>query len=172
MARTALAPCTCSSFEFGSFDPDAEQDDTFTTGCRQSTHRKFAMGHDAKLVGFLVRAEMAGLEIARTEGGVRRTFLGAVHAAQAVSDKLAVKAQQQLEAAHRRAIKKASAASKKASKADTAPAPVAPTSRLTIIKVGRWVYTAKIDLATGEATYCDKQGTARKVAQGKYTEQA
>lgn len=161
MARTALAPCTCSAFQFG--------DDETTTGCRQSTHRTFAMGHDAKLVGFLVRAEMEGIEISRVVDGMKQTYQNAVHAAGTISDKLAIKAQHQLEAAHRRAIKKASAANKKASKADTAPAPVVPTHIDATIKVGRWAYPATIELATGEATYQGKLTGTKTVAKGKYS---
>lgn len=166
MARKILAPCTCSSFEFGTYDPETEQDDTFTTECSASTHSKFAMGHDAKLVGYLVRADMAGLEISRTEGGMRVTYQNAVHAASAISDKLAEKAQHQLDAAHRREMKKAS----KPAKTKVAAVPLPPANRAATIKVGRWTYPATID-STGLATYTTKQGEIKALTSDKYTEQ-
>lgn len=159
-----LTRCFCQAFEFGTFDPNTEQDDTYTTECTQSTHNTFAQGHDAKLVGFLVRAELGGDEISLTDGGVRIGLSGAVGAARKVSDALAAKTQAQLDAAKARLAKKASAAAAKqakrsgtkAAKAE-APAPVKPTSREARIKVGRWTYDAVID-AMGQATYSTKLG--------------
>ena len=166
--------CACRSFEFGTYDPDTEQDDTYTTECKQTTTRVFAQGHDAKLVGFLVRAELAGEEISLIDGGMRTSF-GAVTAARAISEALAAKAQAQLDAAKARLAKTAAReAAKAARKSAKAAAPKAeaaePTSRLANIKVGRWTYTARIDSATGQAKYSNKLGVAKTVEQGQYSE--
>ena len=114
MATTAntakkLVDCACSAFEFGDADPETEIDNTYTTGCNAKTHSIFAQGHDAKLVGFLVRAELNGDEISYTSGGLRISPAGAVLAAGKISDALAAKAQAQLDAAHARLAKKAAA---------------------------------------------------------------
>jgi hypothetical protein len=173
MSKTVA--CACRSFEFGSYDPDTEQDDTYTTECAQTTTRVFAQGHDAKLVGFLVRAELAGEEISLIDGGMRTSF-GAVTAARAISEALAAKAQAQLDAAKARlakaAAREASKTARKSAKA-AAPKPEAkpePTTRDAKIKVGRWTYDATIDTATGEATYSKKLGGAVTVEQGGYQE--
>ena len=171
MATKTLARCTCSSFEFGQYGPDgsAESYESTTTECQAWTHRTFAMGHDAKLVGYMVRAELDGLEISRTEGGMRITFPGAVAAAATISDKLAEKAQHQLDAAHRREIKKAGR--KVSKKAEPVAEVVAlPTTREARIKVGRWEYDAVIDIATGQATHARKLGGMRTVERDEYKE--
>ncbi len=174
MSKTTA--CACRSFEFGSYDPDTEQDDTYTTECNQTTTRVFAQGHDAKLVGFLVRAELAGEEISLIDGGMRTSF-GAVTAARAISEALAAKAQAQLDAAKARlaktAAREAAKAARKSAKAAAPKAeakPAEPTSRLANIKVGRWTYTARIDGATGQAKYSNKLGVAKTVEQGQYSE--
>jgi hypothetical protein len=189
MSKTTA--CACRSFEFGTYDPNTEQDDTYTTECNQTTTRIFAQGHDAKLVGFLVRAELAGEEISLTDGGMRTSFGGAVNAAGRISEALAAKAQAQLDAAKARLAKAASReatkTARKSAKAAAAPEAPAqrhnpmnpggavvvdliPSSRLANIKVGRWTYTARIDSATGEAKYSNKLGVAKTVARGSYQE--
>jgi hypothetical protein len=173
MSKTTA--CACRSFEFGSYDPDTEQDDTYTTGCKQTTTRVFAQGHDAKLVGFLVRAQLAGEEISRIDGG-RVSFADAVTAANTISEPLALKAQAQLDAAKARIAKKAAREAAKAARksakaaAPAAPAKPEPTTRQARIKVGRWEYDATIDIATGEATHTRKLGGTRTLALGEYKE--
>lgn len=178
MATSKLTRCICSSFAFGTYGPDgsAESFEDYTTDCRQSTSRVFAQGHDAKLVGFMVRAELAGEEISRTEGGVRVTFAGAVAAAGRISEALAFKAQAQLDAARARLAKKELAEARKAARKSAkkaveveTPAPI-PTHRDARIKVGRWAYDAAIELATGQATYSKKLGGTVTVEQGAYSE--
>lgn len=170
-----LAACTCSTFEFGQYGPDGSAESFTTTGtdCTQMTHRAFAQGHDAKLVGFLVRAEMNGLEIRK---GVQ-IFSGAVQAAQTISEALAAKTKLQLEAAHRRAMKKGRTKAAVVAEVEKAikpglPASVValPTTREARIKVGRWEYDATIVIATGEATHARKLGGMRTVARGEYKE--
>jgi hypothetical protein len=178
MAATKFAPCTCSSFEFGQFEPNTDTD--YDTSCDLKTRRVFAQGHDAKLVGFLVRAELAGDEIRRNNGGVIHSFQGAVHAASSVSEALALKAQLQLDAAHARNTKKAAREAAKAAKksrtavealvAEVAVEAPAPTTREAKIKVGRWTYNATINLATGRAVWTSKLGKINETDQGSYTE--
>lgn len=167
--------CFCQSFEFGEFDGENESAVSYDTQCSQSTTRVFAQGHDAKLAGFLVRAELSGEEIRVVRGGVAISG-DALSMAGHVSEAFQAKVRAMLDAARRRIAKKALAdatkaakKSAKAVKAIEAPAPQ-PTTRLANIKVGRWVYTAKIQIATGEATYSDKQGKAKTVTSDKYTE--
>ncbi len=164
--------CNCSTWEFGSYGPtgDASDYDSYTTNCVETTARTFAMGHDAKLVGFMVRAEMAGEDISRDQGGMRVTYSGAVQAAATISEALAAKAQAQLDAAKARIAKKAAReATKTARKSAKAAAP-APTTRTATIKIGRWTYEATITLATGEAAFTTAKGEAKTAAAGKFTE--
>jgi hypothetical protein len=157
--------CTCQTFFFGTWGPDgsAESFEDYGTECTQTTGRVFAQGHDAKLVGFLVRAELAGEEIATVSGGMRRTFQDAVDAAASISQALAAKTEAQLIAAQKRAAKKANKPAKKAK----AAAPQ-PTTRAAKIKVGRWTYDATINEA-GHATYTTKSGQVTATSD-KYTE--
>lgn len=174
---TKTVNCACQSFEFGEFDGGNEAAVSYDTGCGQTTTRTFAMGHDAKLVGFLVRAELAGEEIRMISGGVAIYFPGAVGAAQRVSDALAVKAQAQLDAARARVAKKAareaSKAARKSAKArDAIGEALVAKTRNAKIKVGRWTYDATIKIETGEATYISAQGVTWTKAQGQYIEVA
>lgn len=181
-----LRNCSCQTFAFGSYGPDgsAEAFTDYGTDCSQTTWNVFAQGHDAKLVGFMVRAELAGEEIAKVEGGVRITFPGAVAAAQSISDALAIKAQAQLDAAIARLAKKASTQAKKAAKTSAKaaakvevveePAPeavvevVEATTTQAKIKVGRWTYLATIQ-ANGDATYSTKLGANKTAVAGTYS---
>jgi hypothetical protein len=160
--------CACSAFEFGTFEID--QDNDYSTECNQTTTRVFAQGHDAKLVGYLVRADMAGEEIRRNNGGVIHSFHGAVHAASAISEALAAKAQAQLDAARARIAKKAAREATKAARksAKAAVEPEQPTTVQAKIKVGRWAYDATIDCATGDATYAKKLGGTQTISRVDY----
>jgi hypothetical protein len=171
-AKTALHACECSNWEFGSYGPSgsAESFQSTGTGCQAMTHRVFAQGHDAKLVGFMVRADTDGLEISKTTGGVKHTFPGAVDAAASISQALAMKAEVQLVAQNRRAAKKT--VGKLAGKVakDETKVTYLPTTRHATIKVGRWTYDATVEIATGEATYAKKLGGAVTAKLGEYTE--
>lgn len=163
MTNPTRTRCLCSTFAFGSYGEDgsAESYTDYTTGCGETTTRTFAMGHDAKLVGYMVRAEMSGEEIAQVDGGMRTTFADAIHAAAAISDALAAKTAAQLDAAKARVARKMA----------KVEVPAEPTHRVSDIKVGRWIYkNATINEATGEATYTPKLGKVRTVEAGKYTE--
>lgn len=168
-----MTPCNCRSWEFGEFDGDNEDAVSYGTDCRQSTTRVFAQGHDAKLVGFMVRAELAGDEIRHTDGSMSVTFPGAVAAAGSISDALALKAQAQLDAAKARLTKKAATEARKAARKSAkaaAPAPKPePINRKAKIKVGRWTYDALIDNA-GVATYAKKLGGTVVLQAGTYQE--
>lgn len=181
MTATAKTQCLCQTFEFGTFEPELDND--YGTGCAQTTTKVFAQGHDAKLVGYLVRAELGGEEIRRNTHGVIHSFHGAVHAASSVSEALAAKAQAQLDAARARLAKKAAAEAKKAARKSNkvaatfgisrtpveAPAPVKLLPLEARIKVGRWEYNAQVDRDTREATYKSKLGAVKTAAEGTYT---
>jgi hypothetical protein len=161
MAATArkMVRCFCVNFEFGNYgqDGEAESFESYTTKCAQSTYKVFAMGHDAKLAGYLVRAELAGEEISVTQNGVKHIFSGAVDAARIVSDAFVAKVSAQLAAGIARAVKKQTAATRKAAKV-TAPVPVVEAPKVVNAKVGRWVYSGTIDGETGSFTYRDRNG--------------
>jgi hypothetical protein len=163
--KTALHDCECSNWEFNLGEPESDQD--YSTGCTAQTTRVFAQGHDAKLVGFLVRADIAGEDISKREGGMLVTYPGAVEAAATISQALALKAEVQLVAQQKRLAKKAS---KKTAKKEETKVTYLPTTRAAKIKVGRWTYDATIELATGEATYTKKLGGAVTAKLGEYSE--
>lgn len=118
-AKSTLRPCTCRRFEIGDFDP--EQDGyQATTECERTTKLLFAQGHDAKLVSFLVNAELDGYEIRTTEGGMSITFPGSVAAAKSISEPLGVKAENMLAKAKERAEAKAKREAEKKAKKDAA----------------------------------------------------
>lgn len=178
MAATKTVQCLCQSFEFGEFDGENEAAVSYDTNCSSTTTKVFAQGHDAKLVGYLVRAELAGEEIRIVDGGVAITFAGPVDAALRVSEALAAKTQAQLDAALARVAKKAAreaakTARKSAKAATKAEAPVAAPVKLApieaLIKVGRWTYPAQIDRDTREASFKSKLGQAKTAADGTYT---
>ena len=167
-----MTRCFCQTFSFGTFGPDgsAESFEDYGTDCNQSTTRVFAQGHDAKLVGFLVRAELAGEEIAIVDGGMRTTFPDAVHAAAKISEALAAKTQAQLDAAKARlakaAAREATKAAKKSAKAAEAPK---PADREATVKMGRWEYKAVIH-PNGWATVTKRDGSVVEVASTNYKE--
>lgn len=179
MTATArkMVRCSCANYEFGTYGEDgsAESFESYGTECTQSTWKTFAMGHDAKLAGYLVRAEIAGEEISLTTGGMRVTFPGAVAAAKTVSDAFAAKvADLVMRAVAREAKREAAAnrrAAKKAAKGDApAQTPATPATREATIKIGRWFYTATVDTATGDATYDMKSGETRVAKAGDFQE--
>lgn len=155
-----LGPCRCSIFEVGTTTdgPEGTEPEVTieTTGCDRQTPRLFAQGHDAKLVSFLVRAEMAGKEVryGRAEGVVVTS--DAVTACKSVSEALGVKVAAMLAKAQERAAKKATRQPK-------------PAPRVAAIKVGKHVYAgAEIDPGTGAATYKTRAGETKTVEAGKY----
>lgn len=54
----AVKPCTCSKVT-----TRTETGELVSTGCRATTKRTFAPGHDARLKGFLIRAGIAGQDV-------------------------------------------------------------------------------------------------------------
>jgi hypothetical protein len=175
MSAKIMARCSCVNFEFGTWTADVPEGadpgdyyETYTTECTQSTFRTFAMGHDAKLAGFLVRAEINGEEIRLAQGGVIRTFLGAVHAAQTISDAFAAKVAAQLAVGIAKAMKREAAANRKGKKADSPVEAPAPAPAPVTAKVGRWTYEGFIGPVTGDFVYEDKKGNTVAVPQGKF----
>ena len=178
--KTTLHRCECSNWDFGQWTGEVPEGadpgdyyETSGTGCQAMTNRTFAQGHDAKLVGFMVRAELGGLDINRNSGGVRHSFGGAVHAAQSISDALAAKAQGQMDAARARLAKKAvSRLTRKVTKAEIAEAKAAtkePEPQLVKAKVGRWTYEGTIGPVTRDFVYRNKLGQMKTAPEGKYT---
>lgn len=189
-APRSLGPCACRSFEFGQFEPEVDTD--YGTDCTESTKRTFAQGHDAKLVGFLVRAELAGDEIRVNRDGVIHSFQGAVHAAASISEALADKAEKMLASRVAKAAAKANKRLPRKAAPVEVPAEIVPdeapveveavieqaeqntafnTQREATIKVGRWTYDAVIDFVTGDATYRGKlRGEAKTAPAGTFTE--
>lgn len=174
--------CLCQAFSFGTYGPDgsAESYTDYGTGCKQTTTRVFAQGHDAKLIGFMVRAELSGEEINMDQGGVRHTLSGAVSAAATVSEALATKAEAQLDAAKarvaktaaREATKKARQSAKAANQTTDRPKPTAPTFKPIACraKVGRWTYDGT-ELQDGSFRYDVKFGGVRIAKAGSWTKE-
>ena len=172
MATTKQTPCFCQSFEFGEFDGDNEAAISYDTNCSQATTRIFAQGHDAKLAGYLVRAEMSGEEIRMVDGGMA-IYGDALSMAAKVSEAFQAKVQAMLDAAKARLAKKELAEARKAARKSAKKAAAteeAPKWRAGRIKVGRWTYDAQIEIATGDATYAAKMGGTRMADSGTYTE--
>lgn len=101
--------CLCSTFQI--VDP-ADKDNVFEPECGQTTKSKFAQGHDAKLVSFLVGGYIDGYGIQRIADGKPVLFQTPADAVRPVSEPLAKKAEAATENA------KAKAAAKKAAKDD------------------------------------------------------
>jgi hypothetical protein len=164
---TALHACNCRNFEAGNRidveGGDVDFVDVRTTGCNASTTRLFAQGHDAKLVSFLVAAELDNLEIALVGQG--SSWGRAEDAARTISDALAIKAANMIATAQAKAAKKANKPARKATKVAAEP-----TTREATIKRGRWTYAATIDTKTQWATYTDKKGNLVSVASTDYKE--
>lgn len=175
---TKTTRCFCQNFEFGEFDGENENAVSYDTDCNQTTTRIFAQGHDAKLAGFLVRAEMAGEELRLTEGGIAISG-DAVSLAGHVSEAFQAKVAAMLDASKARVAKKAAAEAKRAAKksakkaeaveVETTPEPE-PQPRPARAKVGRWVYEGQIN-PDGTFTYNKKFGGSATIEEGKYTEQ-
>lgn len=173
----SLKPCSCRLFEAGNrvdvAGGDVDFVDVKTTECKASTTRLFAQGHDAKLVSFLVAAELDGLEIALIDQGT--SWGRAQDAAATISEALAIKAANMIATAQAKADKKAArkTAPKTAERKLAEAAKVvetAPIWRSAKIKVGRWTYDAQIETATGDATYAAKLGGTKMVERGQYSE--
>jgi hypothetical protein len=62
------------------------REDGVTTECNQGTAKRFAIGHDAKMKGFLIRAGVAGLTVTNIRTGETKT-------AQEVADEIGFSAQ-------------------------------------------------------------------------------
>lgn len=101
--------CACQAFEVGEeVETETGLDRTvFTTECAQETQRVFAQGHDARLVSFLVQAQMDGYTIWRSVGGQSQTFPGATEAAASISEALGEKARKAVDNAQGRENAKA-----------------------------------------------------------------
>lgn len=172
----SLKPCSCRLFEAGRRvdlpNGDVDFIDVVTTECKAQTTRLFAQGHDAKLVSFLVAAELANLEIALVGQGT--SWGTAEDAARTISDALALKAANMVAGAAAKTAKKAArkTAPKTAERklAEKAQVVETPKWRAARIKVGRWTYDAQIEIATGDATYAAKLGGTKMVEQSQYQE--
>jgi hypothetical protein len=115
----SLKNCACSAFFAIEKDSLTDKTDAriYGTGCSRQTNNLFAQGHDAKLVSFLVRADLASDEIRWTNGGVDHIQKGATEAARMVSGALADKAERALiNALDRLAARRAPKAEAKAPK--------------------------------------------------------
>lgn len=112
--------CKCSEFWAGNTltgeGGDVIVKDERTTGCDAVTSKTFAQGHDAKLVSFLVAAELDGLEVHWAESSAdAHTLLS-----NAGWDALAVKFANSLQVAKDKAAARARRDVAKAEKAKTA----------------------------------------------------
>lgn len=194
-----LVPCFCRTFEVGEdIETNGQPDVTIeTTGCDRMTNRTFAQGHDAKLVSFLVRAELDGKDIRYGRDTGLVTTTDAVAACRLVSQELAHKAKvalangkdkdakkaeraaaKQAKGAERAAAlqakldaKKAKDEAKAAEQAATEPTQAPDTGipqAKTQAKVGRWEYSGTAN-ADGSFTYINGGGQPKTIEAGKWT---
>lgn len=91
--KVVTKPCLCSTFELRG----ATADEAFATGCGQTTQRTFAMGHDARLVSFLVDGDADGYDIVQLIDGGTRSPASPYEALLPYGEKLALKAQKATE---------------------------------------------------------------------------
>lgn len=149
--KTAIKPCTCSLV--AAVDTDGN---VTTTGCKATTKRVFAPGHDARLKGFLIRSGISeqmisvGAESNRTAQQVAEQFGFGWMVAAGIKNgqaKLIAKLLGEVSKGTKVAVK-------------AAPKPQAITG-----KVGRWTYTGtELD---GLFTYITAKGET--VITAKYT---
>lgn len=133
-------------------------------GCFQPVHnakRMFRQGHDQRLLGKLVRAHLAGVEVHLRDGGsmVSTSAAGVARNLDAAggghhwADKLAAAT-----ARVRDGKKSKPAATPKSEPADR----VRPITVAGRVKIGRWFYDAIQYVTTGEVTYTKKDGSAHQ----------
>jgi len=126
-AAADIKPCTCSLVI-----AITDNDEILTTGCRATTKRTFAPGHDARLKGFLIKAGAAG-HMVRVGEDVNTS-------AQAVADQFGFgyMVAEGIKKAQDRAFAKTLRETVKAAKAShKTPAKVTA-------KVGRWTYEGQV----------------------------
>jgi hypothetical protein len=168
-APSEVKPCLCGAYEIEIWDgreiPEGADPGDYVryedTGCRASTTRDFAPGHDAKLKALLIRAGVAGHEVRLNSGGVASTGSASDHASRypfAYMVDNGIKRGRE-KAATRRNGPAAKRAAKKAELKIT---------RMRI-KVGRWEYDATIDGKTETAIYLNNKGTSVGKNKGQYT---
>lgn len=164
-AKAELHNCECSRFIV-----QLPSGTEIASVCTAKTKRTFAPGHDAKLKGVLIRAEVAGAKVERlgAGGGVKSPLAWAasfgfghmVEAGVALAK----------EKAEAKAARKAARAAKVEVEEDNV---AAEESQPGSAKVGRWVYEGTFTHLDGQDvyfTYTDKQGNLKGT--DKFTRQA
>lgn len=179
----ALKPCACSLFQVEK-RTDIADGDLVRTGCTRQTNRQFAQGHDAKLVSFLVAADIEGRLM--MVDGLAENFGSADEILRATfGEALAAKAQRAIvNALDKAARAKTPKAAKAAAPREVAvtvvePTPVeAPTQlgKYTVEpdikgKVGRWIYEGH-ENSDGTFSYVVASGEQKLAQVGKWTKVA
>lgn len=134
-----IVACACSTVV--AFGKDGEER---RTGCRATTQRTFAPGHDARLKGFLIRAGADDMTVTFDGSGINLDPVSLANSfgfAYMVADGIA--------AAKKRALTE-SAKSRK-----VIPAPRRET---VACKVGRWCYEGTVSANGKIFSYTDRQG--------------
>jgi len=163
----AEKPCLCGAYEL-EIGSDAETMEYADTGCRSHTTRDFAPGHDAKLKALLIRAGVEDRSVRVNTGGVVRvTTAEDAAAAFPFAYMVTNGIKNGREKAAARAARKAERDARKADAPAKTPRPRKAKVTEATIKIGRWVYAAKID-ASGNATYETSGGEVRTSPADKY----
>jgi hypothetical protein len=173
---------TCACQQFYAVETIDGQERSYGTGCVKVTNNQFAQGHDAKLVSFLVKADVCGDVIWQygQNGSIRETRIeSAEAAAKLISPELAAKAAR----AVLNALDRAAARREPKPKADPKP-PREP--KVTIVdsytpaaepevearkvtgKVGRWQYEGT-EGPDGSFFYKTASGTPITAQAGRWT---
>jgi hypothetical protein len=178
--RKSLKPCACSQFyaETAINGNPAEGIGTYDTQCNRQTRNVFAQGHDAKLVSFLVKADMAD-DIIRWRADENGTW-SAEAAAGLISSALSAKAAKALLAAlDRKAAQRTAAGQPKPKAPRQVPVQVVaePTATGTAqlvevgeparVKVGRWVYDGHV-MDNGDFVYKTAKGEHKTAHSGAW----
>lgn len=151
------------------------------SGCKRTTKRTFAPGHDAQLKSRLIRAEVAGssvafadkpdqtvsvAEVAGSHGFGYLVTAGVVRARRQQQEKAQRKAE-------RDAVREANRTTREAAKADTkakreAAKSAGSSPKMVQAKVGRWVVSGTV-ARNGDLSYKTKAGVAKVAKKGSYT---
>lgn len=154
---------------------DLVWDQELSTGCRASTTRVFAPGHDAKLKGLAIRAGILGEELRRDDGGIA-VYGGPVEMTREYGFDHLVKEgiKRGAEKAAEKAAKKVRREARKATKVDgphvLAKKAVAGHARPKKVraKVGRWTYEGTVR-DDGSFWYTAKNGEEKTAREYRYT---
>lgn len=173
VSAAAEVPCACRAVLV----------DGKRSGCQRTTKRTFAPGHDAQLKGRLIRAAVAGsevawaadpktavsvAEVAGSHGFGHQVRDGVVRAQRLEQEKAERKAARAALAEANRATREAAKADAQAKRDEQKAAKAAAKAPKTVqAKVGRWTYEGTVGKG-GVFAYTTKSGEQKTADKGTY----